>query len=189
MNPWLLIFYFLSACRPCTDDELIQHYCGADFVAKGYIEKVVDETKLEYTTIHFRASKVYQQTRQVFKQLSKNHSHKDHLQYSGTEIFTQIESNLLSDDDGENVNDIIPTFYENLYSKDNNNKEYVGGHSDYIGKLKVPLHCGAQTGPGQFLVMGNVRLDQPMLRCAPWFQDWVKLAKKSQNDAPCILDV
>ncbi|CAL4118046.1 unnamed protein product [Meganyctiphanes norvegica] len=59
----------------------------------------------------------------------------------------------------------------------------------YIGTLEVPLKCGARSGLGEFLVMGDLRLGSPILRCATRYEDWEKLAIKLHDRAHCVLEL
>ena len=40
------------------------------------------------------------------------------------------------------------------------------------GVVNVPLRCGIRLGEGQFLFTGRVRLGQPVLQCAPRYEQW-----------------
>ena len=143
----------------------------ADFVARGFITGVRDRPKLQHTEVLFRATRVFQQTSGVFTPIhstsSKRHDHHDAFDVS--EIFTQIESNLLMTEDHTTFSPIDNT------------------HQQYTGKFQVPIHCGAQSGPGEFMIMGHVRLGQPMLKCAPRLNQWHKIVKEKQVEAPCVL--
>lgn len=57
----------LEECRPCSEDEILRLYCSGDFVARGSIERVEDDSDLATTTITIRASKLFQQTSPVFR--------------------------------------------------------------------------------------------------------------------------
>lgn len=56
------------------------------------------------------------------------------------------------------------------------------------GQLFMPLECGARAGPGEFMVLGTVRLGMPMLRCAPRIEEWGKVVKWAQDLAHCVLE-
>ncbi|CAL4097638.1 unnamed protein product [Meganyctiphanes norvegica] len=57
------------------------------------------------------------------------------------------------------------------------------------GKVEVPLQCGARMGEGEFLLMGSLRLGDPILRCAPRFKEWEQIVHKKRSQAHCVLEL
>ena len=48
------------------------------------------------------------------------------------------------------------------------------------GSLLAPPHCGIRAGPGHFLFTGRVRLGKATLRCAPFYKDWLRIARMAE---------
>lgn len=153
-----------TECRPCTEEELLRLYCSGDFVARGSILAVTDKPRLELTSLTIRASKIFQQTYPVF-----GHGHA-HPHRTGTERGTQNHQQEEEEDD----NDIS---FSSLVEE-----------GSYVGRVMMPLQCGARWGDGEFLVMGVMRLGQPILQCAPRYEEWLALTRRAQNQAQCILE-
>ncbi|KAK8731409.1 hypothetical protein OTU49_007592 [Cherax quadricarinatus] len=147
----------LEECRPCSEEELLQLYCAADFVARGSIVGVADDASLSRTLITVRATKLIQQTSPVFK-------------HSRALKLTSSEEQGKEEEEEELSNFLLEA------------------ESGYLGRVEVPLQCGARAGDGEFLVMGVMRLGQPLLRCAPRHQEWVTLALNSHSRAQCVLE-
>lgn len=155
----------LEECRPCSEDELLHLYCAADFVAKGTIVGVTDDPHLSRTTITIRATKLFQQTSPVFRH-SRGHGRKH----------ARGKTSPAKKEEEEEEEDL--GFLSNLVLEE-------GG---YVGRVEVPLQCGARAGEGEFLVMGVMRLGQPILRCAPRHEEWLTLARGAQARAQCVLE-
>lgn len=136
-------------------------YCAADFVAKGTIVGVADDPRLSRTTITIRATKLFQQTSPVFR-----HAHAPGRRPVGGK--TKKETQQKKDEEEELSNLVVD-----------------GG---YVGRVEVPLQCGARAGDGEFLVMGVMRLGQPILRCAPRHEEWRTLAHGAHARAQCVLE-
>lgn len=60
---------------------MLRLYCSGDFVARGSIERVEDNSELSTTTITIRASKLFQQTSPVFRH---SHAHDAKKAWDGT---------------------------------------------------------------------------------------------------------
>ncbi|XP_076449188.1 meteorin-like protein [Babylonia areolata] len=52
------------------------------------------------------------------------------------------------------------------------------------GTVHAPAKCGIRPGHGNFLFTGRMRLGKPKLRCAPFYEDWLKISA----DAECVYD-
>ncbi|XP_067672915.1 meteorin-like protein [Haliotis asinina] len=50
------------------------------------------------------------------------------------------------------------------------------------GVVHAPVRCGIRHGEGQFLFTGRVRLGQPMLQCAPRYEQWRAVLKMAQEN-------
>ncbi|XP_042211008.1 meteorin-like protein [Homarus americanus] len=151
----------LEECRPCSQEELLHLYCAADFVARGTIVGVVDDARLSRTLITVRATKLFQQTSPVFR-----HAH------------THRKVKEASREEKEKKEEQVEEVFSNLVLQE-------GG---LVGRVEVPLQCGARAGGGEFLVMGVMRFGQPVLRCAPRHQEWVSLARVAHARAQCVLE-
>ena len=44
------------------------------------------------------------------------------------------------------------------------------------GTIRVPSKCGVRAGKGDFLFTGRMRLGKAKLRCAPYYEDWLKIS-------------
>lgn len=55
-------------------------------------------------------------------------------------------------------------------------EEELDFHGMY-GTVHVPISCGAKHGGGQFLFMGRMMLDNPVLMCAPRLEEWDAVRK------------
>lgn len=130
-------------------------------MAKGTILAVTDKPHLEHTLITIHASKVFQQTYPVF---GHGHPRRDN----------DKQTQAQKEDEEEEDNELL---FSSLVSS--------GG---YVGRVVMPIHCGAKWGEGEFLVMGQMRLGQPVLRCAPRYQEWLALTRRAQSQAQCILE-
>lgn len=158
----------LEECRPCSEEELLRLYCSADFVAKGTIVASEDDSRLKHTKITVRATKLFQQTSPVFRHSSSSRRGKQrqssyYSHRASRDAFfleEEVESNAL-----------VPEVAEG-----------------YVGHVSVPIECGARAGEGEFLVMGVVRLGQPMLKCAPRHAEWVTLSKTAHARAQCVIE-
>ncbi|KAK8397294.1 hypothetical protein O3P69_004771 [Scylla paramamosain] len=153
----------MEECRPCSEEELLHLYCSGDFVARGSILAVTDKPHLDLTSLTVRASKIFQQTYPVF-----GHGHA-HPHRTSTERGTQKNA-----EDEEEENDIS---FSSLVEE-----------GSYVGKVIMPMQCGARWGDGEFLVMGVMRLGQPLMRCAPRYEEWLALTRRAQSQAQCILE-
>ncbi|MPC74807.1 Meteorin-like protein [Portunus trituberculatus] len=151
-----------TECRPCTEEELLHLYCSGDFVARGSILAVTDKPRLDLTSLTIRASKIFQQTYPVF---GHGHAHPHR---------TSAERGTQRDAEDEEENDIS---FSSLVEE-----------GSYIGKVVMPMQCGARWGDGEFLVMGVMRLGQPLMRCAPRYEEWLALTRRAQSQAQCILE-
>lgn len=105
-------------CQPCSDAELLRHYCVADFLAKGTISGIYENQELSRTELTVRARNVARQNKPVF------HSEEE------------------------------PDF-RGMY-----------------GTVHVPLACKVKHGSGDFLFMGRMFFDSPVLTCAPRVEEW-----------------
>lgn len=159
----------MEECRPCTEEELLHLYCSGDFVARGSILAVTDKSRLDITSLTIRASKVFQQTYPVF-----GHGHA-HPHRTATEGGTQKnQQGKDAEEEEEEDNDIS---FSSLVEE-----------GSYVGRVVMPMQCGARWGDGEFLVMGVMRLGQPVLQCAPRYEEWLALTRRSQSQAQCILE-
>nr|XP_045616943.1 meteorin-like protein [Procambarus clarkii] len=86
----------LEECRPCSEEELLQLYCAADFVARGSIVGVTDDTTLSRTIITVRATKLFQQTSPIFRHSGAHNPSKNAEKQEEEELL----SNFLLDDEG-----------------------------------------------------------------------------------------
>lgn len=154
----------MEECRPCTETEMLHLYCAGDFVARGSILAVTDKPHLEHSLITIHATKVFQQTYPVF-----GHAHA-HPKRGSTDKQTQTPK----EEEEEEDNDLS---FSSLIE--------AGG---YVGRVVMPIQCGAKWGEGEFLVMGDMRLGQPVLRCAPRYEEWSALTRRAQSQAQCILE-
>ncbi|XP_071106109.1 meteorin-like protein [Haliotis cracherodii] len=59
------------------------------------------------------------------------------------------------------------------------------------GVVQAPLRCGIRHGEGQFLFTGRVRLGQPVLQCAPRYEQWRAVLEMAQENGQleCALDL
>ncbi|KAL8557905.1 hypothetical protein ACOMHN_066243 [Nucella lapillus] len=48
------------------------------------------------------------------------------------------------------------------------------------GTVRAPAKCGIRQGQGSFLFTGRMRLGKPKLRCAPFYEDWLKISKEAE---------
>lgn len=55
--------------------------------------------------------------------------------------------------------------------------------------LRMPLHCGAKHGPGEFVFMARRKLGQLALTCAARLDEWVQVVSdvNAQGSAHCVL--
>ena len=147
----------ISECRPCSDSEMVKHFCSSDFVARGFITGVSHDAKMQRTVIDILASKVLSQTTSVFSPEKSSNS----------KLLGTKSSSSLSNKHNFDV----------LYDK----------KKKLRGKVHYPLVCGAKSGPGEYLFLGSIRLGDPVLKCAPKIQDWERVVKKAQASAHCEL--
>ncbi|XP_064098045.1 meteorin-like protein [Macrobrachium nipponense] len=159
----------IEECRPCSEEELLRLYCSADFVAKGTIVASEDDSRLKHTKITVRATKLFQQTSPVFRHSASSRKGKKH-QSSYYSHRASREALFLQEEEVES-NALVPDVAEG-----------------YVGHVSVPIECGARAGEGEFLVMGVVRLGQPMLKCAPRHAEWVTLSKTAHARAQCVIE-
>ncbi|KAK6170406.1 hypothetical protein SNE40_018810 [Patella caerulea] len=61
---------------------------------------------------------------------------------------------------------------------------HPGYRSDSLlyGQIFAPEKCGIQRGEGTLLFTGRVRLGEPKLRCAPFYEDWRKILETATRD-------
>lgn len=48
------------------------------------------------------------------------------------------------------------------------------------GTIHAPRKCGVKAGKGDFLFTGRLRLGKPVLRCAPYFDQWQKISAMAE---------
>lgn len=67
--------------------------------------------------------------------------------------------------------------------------EAVWVHGDEAATLRMPLHCGAKPGPGEFVFMARRKLSQLALTCAASLDNWVQVVSdvNAQGSAHCVL--
>ncbi len=55
------------------------------------------------------------------------------------------------------------------------------------GVIHAPLKCGIRHGEGEFLFTGRLRLGQPVLQCAPRYEQWKKVLEEAllQDELEC----
>ncbi|ESO87100.1 hypothetical protein LOTGIDRAFT_154590 [Lottia gigantea] len=70
------------------------------------------------------------------------------------------------------VDQIVKTTDEDIFKRHDNLLE---------GALFTSVHCGVQKGPGQFLFTGRNRLGQPILTCAPFYDQWIQIQRLAQE--------
>lgn len=60
----------------------------------------------------------------------------------------------------------------------------------WAGEIKIPLHCGAKAGEGDFLFTGSVRFGEAWMGCAPRYKDFLRVYNeaKKQDSNPCHVD-
>lgn len=144
---------------------------------RGSILTVRDYPRLAHTTITVKASKIFQQTSPVFRHSHTKRTEGQAKKNDGATKRTtegaakRTEEPLEEDEEDEEL-------HSNLVLPE-------GG---YVGRVEVPLHCGAQAGQGEFMVMGVMRLGHAVLRCAPRQEEWRALALKAQSRAQCVLE-
>ncbi|KAL7648450.1 UNVERIFIED_CONTAM: hypothetical protein RMT77_000356 [Armadillidium vulgare] len=153
----------LEECRPCSAAELVQFYCSADFAAKGFIISTEDDALLQQTKVVLAASKVFQQTAPVFSKEKSPSSLRKKKSHSTIDFNEDLHLNSISN-------------------------EKLTESQMLFGHLFMPIECGARSGAGEFMVLGNMRFDQPVLRCAPRIEEWEKIVKNAQDRAHCVLE-
>lgn len=74
-------------------------------------------------------------------------------------------------------------------SLDGDEDEGVWVTGDETVSLRMPLHCGAKHGPGEFVFMARRKLGQLALTCAPRLEDWVLIVSdvNQAGSAHCVL--
>lgn len=74
-------------------------------------------------------------------------------------------------------------------SLDEDEDEGVWVTGDETASLRMPLHCGAKHGPGEFVFMARRKLGQLALTCAPRLEDWVLIVSdvNQAGSAHCVL--
>lgn len=67
--------------------------------------------------------------------------------------------------------------------------EAVWVHGDEGATLRMPLHCGAKPGPGEFVFMARRKLSQLALTCSASLDNWVQVVSdvNTQGSAHCVL--
>ncbi|XP_034248500.1 meteorin-like protein [Thrips palmi] len=67
--------------------------------------------------------------------------------------------------------------------------EAVWVHGDESATLRMPLHCGAKPGPGEYVFMARRKLSQLALTCAASLDNWVQVVSdvNAQGSAHCVL--
>ena len=168
--------FSFSDCRPCSDSELIQLFCSSDFAAKGFITGVRDEPELQRTVVTLLATKVFQQTNPVFAVENTYLNNENNIieKWKDKYHMTKKDWSLLSLSNNNNID---------LLNNSNNNQV-----QQFRGKLYLPLQCKAKTGHGEYLFLGTLRLGEPVLRCAPKLQHWIKLVQSARDLAHCTLE-
>lgn len=60
----------------------------------------------------------------------------------------------------------------------------------WMGKIKVPLQCGAKAGEGDFLFTGAVRFGEAWMGCVPRYKDFLRVYNEAvrQGANPCHVD-
>lgn len=66
---------------------------------------------------------------------------------------------------------------------------WVSGDEAATATLRLPLHCGAKHGPGEFVFMARRKLGQLALACAARLDQWVQVVSdaNAQGAAHCVL--
>ncbi|XP_004071442.1 meteorin-like protein [Oryzias latipes] len=52
---------------------------------------------------------------------------------------------------------------------------------NWTGLIKMPRHCGAKVGEGEFLFMGMVRFGEAWMSCAPRYKDFMRMYQEAQQ--------
>ncbi|KAK2728004.1 meteorin-like protein [Artemia franciscana] len=71
-------------------------------------------------------------------------------------------------------------------------KREIDSHSGVTyGALHVPLACGATEGPGEFMFMGQLRLEEARVLCAPRIEEWAAIVDKAnlEGTAQCNVEL
>ncbi|ESP03916.1 hypothetical protein LOTGIDRAFT_110513, partial [Lottia gigantea] len=58
----------------------------------------------------------------------------------------------------------------------------IRSNSLLYGHIFAPNHCGIQHGAGTFLFTGKMRLGEPNLRCAPFYENWRRVLEAAVKD-------
>lgn len=61
-------------------------------------------------------------------------------------------------------------------------------HGKY-GTVHISLACGVKHGGGQFLFMGRMMLDNPVLICAPRLEEWEVVKKAALKNGSNLCDL
>ncbi|KAE8737627.1 hypothetical protein FOCC_FOCC016909 [Frankliniella occidentalis] len=148
-------------CRPCTSDEMARAYCTSDLVARGYIRAVENDEDLEESRVQVKLTRVLRRLAEL-----------EPSQGPG-----QGQGGAGEDDEDDN--------------------EVGGGGADEdepvwvneAATLRMPLHCGAKHGPGEFVFMARRKLGQLALTCAARLDHWVQVVSEvnAQGGAHCVL--
>ncbi|KAK3931187.1 Meteorin-like protein [Frankliniella fusca] len=154
-------------CRPCTSDEMARAYCTSDLVARGYIRSVENDEELEESRVQVKLTRVLRRLAEL---------EPTHGAGGGGRLGPSAGED---DEDAARDNEVV--------AEDEEEDEAVWVNE--AATLRMPLHCGAKHGPGEFVFMARRKLGQLALTCAARLDHWVRVVSEvnAQGGAHCVL--
>lgn len=146
----------LEDCRPCTDEEILHHYCSSDIVVVGTMAGVRHMDEARKTELRIKVSRVHR---------------KNSLPVNSGRSW----------DLSKYVNERYRNYVNSMDSVVRSGGEEV---------VVVARQCNVRQGEGRFLFLGRRRWGDTLLKCAPRYEDWVALKRRTEKSekAQCQLE-